>query len=79
MSEEQPSKGERVAKVMARAGLCSRREAERWIEEGRVQVNGERLKSPALAVSEVDIILVDGKALPARDLARLWRFHKPVG
>ena len=52
MTEEQSSKGERIAKVMARAGLCSRREAERWIEEGRVQVNGETLLSPALAVSD---------------------------
>ncbi len=79
MTEEQSSKGERIAKVMARAGLCSRREAERWIEEGRVQVNGETLLSPALAVSDDHSVVVDGKPLPARDLVRVWRFHKPVG
>lgn len=71
--------GERIAKVMARAGLCSRREAERWIGEGRVAVNGRVLDSPALTVDESDIITVDGKPLPQRPQARLWRYHKPEG
>jgi 23S rRNA pseudouridine2605 synthase len=70
---------ERIAKVMARAGLCSRREAERWIEEGRVVVNGETLKTPAVTVGDKDNILVNGRPLPQREAARLWRFHKPVG
>lgn len=72
-------KGERIAKVMARAGLCSRRDAERWIADGRVAVNGEVLKSPARTVTEDDEVMVDGEPLPVADRARLWRFHKPVG
>ena len=72
-------KGDRIAKVMARAGLCSRRKAEVWIAEGRVQVNGEVLKSPALNVTASDEVLVDGKPLPAAQKTRLWRYHKPVG
>jgi len=69
----------RIAKAMARAGLCSRREAERWIEEGRVRVNGQPLKSPALDVKPGDRIEVDGQPLPGAEPARLWRYHKPKG
>jgi 23S rRNA pseudouridine2605 synthase len=69
----------RIAKALARAGLCSRREAERWIEGGRVAVNGETLKSPARDVSPSDRILVDGNPLPAPEPPRLWRYHKPKG
>jgi 23S rRNA pseudouridine2605 synthase len=71
--------GERIAKVMARAGLCSRREAEAWIAEGRVKVNGEKLTSPARNVIERDDIRIDGKPLPDREKLRLWRYHKPRG
>jgi 23S rRNA pseudouridine2605 synthase len=71
--------GERIAKVMARAGLCSRRDAERWIAEGRVAVNGRVLDSPALVVSETDDVRVDGKPLAAPERMRLWRYHKPAG
>jgi 23S rRNA pseudouridine2605 synthase len=69
----------RVAKAMARAGLCSRREAERWIEQGRVSVNGSLLKSPARDVSERDRITVDDTPLPPAEPPRLWRYHKPRG
>jgi len=69
----------RIAKALARAGLCSRREAERWIEDGRVSVNGQVLKSPALDVSPTDKIVVDGNVLPAAEPPRLWRYHKPRG
>jgi 23S rRNA pseudouridine2605 synthase len=69
----------RIAKALARAGLCSRREAERWIAEGRVAVNGEVLASPARDVSTSDRILVDGNPLPAAEPPRLWRYHKPKG
>jgi 23S rRNA pseudouridine2605 synthase len=72
-------KGERIAKVMARAGLCSRREAEAWIAAGRVKVNGQLLRSPALNVTEADRVLVDGKPLRGAERPRLWRYHKPVG
>jgi 23S rRNA pseudouridine2605 synthase len=74
-----PTEPMRIAKALARAGLCSRREAERWIEDGRVSVNGEVLKSPARDVSPGDRILVDGNALPAAEPPRLWRYHKPRG
>ena len=70
---------ERIARVLARAGLCSRREAEEWIEAGRVSVNGEVLTSPALNVTAKDVILVDGEKLPERERTRLWLFHKPAG
>ena len=70
---------ERIAKVMARAGLCSRRDAERWIAEGRVMVNQEKLRTPAYNVKSDDIIKVDGKVLPEADRVRLWRYHKPRG
>jgi 23S rRNA pseudouridine2605 synthase len=69
----------RIAKALARAGLCSRREAERWIGEGRVSVNGQTLKSPARDVSPSDRILVDGNPLPVPAAPRLWRYHKPRG
>jgi 23S rRNA pseudouridine2605 synthase len=71
--------GERIAKVMARAGLCSRREAEAWIAAGRVKVNGQKIASPALNVTERDDIRVDGKPLPDKEKIRLWRYHKPRG
>lgn len=70
---------ERIAKVIARAGVCSRREAERLVEHGRVQVNGKVIDSPALNVSDEDEIIVDGKILPKKDKTRLWKFYKPVG
>jgi len=78
MSNE-PPKGDRIAKVLARAGLASRREAERMIEAGRVTVNGTKIDSPALNVTDKDRITVDGKPLAEPDAARLWLYHKPTG
>ena len=78
MSEEK-HKSERIAKRMARAGLCSRREAERWIEQGRVKVNGDMLETPAFTVSAADHIEVDGQVLQEAEEARLFLYHKPVG
>jgi 23S rRNA pseudouridine2605 synthase len=71
--------GERIAKVMARAGLCSRRQAELWIGAGRVSLNGKRLASPAVTVGPGDDIRIDGKPLAAPEPPRLWRYHKPKG
>lgn len=71
--------GERIAKVLARAGLASRREAEAMILAGRVAVNGKRIDSPALNVGPRDRISVDGKPLPEAEPARLWLYHKPLG
>lgn len=70
---------ERIAKVMARAGLASRREAEAWIAAGRVKVNGEVLKTPAVTVSSSDQIEVDGTQLPTRERTRLFLYNKPRG
>ncbi len=85
MNDEAPVKssevreGQRIAKVMARAGICSRRDAEAWIAEGRVSVNGKVLESPAFNVSETDHVRVDGKPLAAPERTRLFLFHKPRG
>lgn len=68
--------GDRIAKVLARAGLCSRREAERWIEAGRVTVDGKTIDSPALNVGPKARITVDGQPLGAPEPTRLWRHHK---
>lgn len=73
------TQGERIAKVVARAGVCSRREAERHIEQGRIAVNGIVLTSPACVVTETDVVTVDGKPLPAKEKTRVWRYHKPAG
>lgn len=70
---------ERLAKRMARAGLCSRREAEVWIANGRVNVNGKKITTPAFNVSESDAVKVDGKLLQAKEPAQLWLYHKPAG
>ncbi|MFC7703819.1 pseudouridine synthase [Plastorhodobacter daqingensis] len=71
--------GERIAKVLARAGLASRREAEKLVEAGRVSVNGKKIDSPALNVGPKDTILVDGKPLAAPEPARVWLYYKPLG
>ena len=71
--------GQRIAKVMARAGLCSRRDAEAWIEAGRVSVNGAILESPAFNVGPDDDVRIDGERLRAAERTRLFFFHKPRG
>lgn len=74
-----PSGPARIAKVIARAGLCSRREAEVWIADGRVSVNGAVIASPALNVAPGDRIAVDGALLPEPERTRLFRYNKPRG
>ena len=69
----------RIAKAMAHAGLCSRREAERWIEAGRVSLNGKELNTPAVTVTPDDTVTVDGKPMPLAGPVRMWRYHKPKG
>ncbi len=73
------AEGERIAKRIARAGLCSRRDAEAWIRAGRVAVNGTPVLTPALVLSDDDRITVDGQPLPEVARPRLWRYHKPAG
>ncbi len=71
--------GDRIAKILARAGVASRREAERMIEAGRVSVNGKVITSPALNVTGKDRIFVDGVRLAEPEPPRLWLYHKPTG
>lgn len=73
------TKKERIAKIMAHAGLCSRRDAEKWIAAGRVSVNGQVISTPATLVGEADVITVDGQPVGVRQPARLWCYHKPAG
>ena len=77
MSEEK--KSERIAKVLARAGVASRREAERMIAAGRIGVNGALIDSPALNVGPGDAVTVDGAPLAEPEPARVWLYHKPTG
>lgn len=76
---QQPPKGDRIAKVLSRAGIASRREAERMIEAGRISVNGEVIERAALNVTASDRITVDGKPISEPEPARLWLYHKPIG
>lgn len=78
MTQDDSSR-ERIAKRMARAGVASRREAERIIEAGRVKVNGKRIDTPALTVRPEDLITVDGREIAAVEGPRMWRYHKPAG
>lgn len=71
--------GDRIAKILARAGVCSRRDAERLIAEGRVKVNGAVLTTPAFKPAPGDDIRVDNRRIAAIEPPRLWRYHKPAG
>jgi 23S rRNA pseudouridine2605 synthase len=73
------SEGDRIAKVIARAGVCSRRDAEKLIAEGRVTLDGEKVTTPATKVGPDQVIAVDGKPLTEPEATRLWRYHKPSG
>jgi 23S rRNA pseudouridine2605 synthase len=77
--QEKNFAGERIAKFLARAGVASRREAERMVEAGRISVNGTILHSPAHNITDKDTVLVDGKPLQATSNTRLWLYHKPRG
>jgi len=75
----QEEQGDRIAKVIARAGHCSRRDAEKLIAEGRVLLNGNKVTTPAIRIGENDVIAIDGQPLAEKEPARLWRYHKPAG
>jgi 23S rRNA pseudouridine2605 synthase len=79
VANERQGRGERVAKAIARAGVCSRRDAERLIAAGRVAVNGRTLTTPAVTVTAEDVVTVDGAPLAPRERTRLWLFNKPKG
>ncbi|MEM8936119.1 MAG: pseudouridine synthase [Pseudomonadota bacterium] len=75
----QNEEGERIAKFLSRAGIASRREAERLIEQGLVSVDGKTLETPAFKVTPQMDIRVDGSRVGAPEAPRLWRYHKPSG
>jgi 23S rRNA pseudouridine2605 synthase len=79
LSDEAAPRGDRIAKFLARAGVASRRDAERLLAEGKVVVNNVRVDHPATFVSPGDIVVVDGTVVDAPQRARLWRYHKPDG
>ncbi len=70
---------ERIAKFLARAGVCSRRDAEKLIEQKRITVNGETVETPAFLVDGSETVLFDGEKIKAKDKTRLWLYHKPAG
>ncbi len=70
---------ERIAKFLARSGVCSRREAEKLIEQGRISVNGETVETPAFLVDGSETVLFDGEKIQKKDKTRLWLYHKPAG
>jgi len=74
-----PERGERIAKWLARAGVASRRDAERLVAEGHVRLNAALVKHPATFVSSDDVVAVDGVVVDAPGRTRLWRYHKPPG
>jgi 23S rRNA pseudouridine2605 synthase len=74
-----PPRGERIAKWLARAGVASRRDAEKLVTEGRVKLNNQVVAHPATFVVAGDIVLVNGQVVDAPERTRLWRYHKPVG
>lgn len=78
-TQTEPAKGERIAKFLARAGVASRREAERMIDDGMVSVNGKLLDTPAFLVTDADTVTINGKIISAPETTRMWIYHKPVG
>lgn len=77
--ESSAPRGERIAKALARAGVASRRDIERMIEDGRIKLGGQIVTHPATFVQPGDIMLVDGKPVDSPERTRLWRYHKPDG
>jgi 23S rRNA pseudouridine2605 synthase len=79
MTTDEPPRGERIAKWLARAGVASRRDAEKLVAEGRVRLNNTAVTHPATFVTDGDIVVVNGAVVDAPERTRLWRYHKPVG
>ena len=77
--DTKPPEGDRIAKVLARAGVASRRDAEKMILAGRIAVNGKIIDRAALNITDADKVTVDGKPMPPPEPPRLWLYHKPIG
>ena len=78
-ASDTPREGDRIAKLLARAGIASRRDIERMIAEGRIALNGEVLTTPATILTSLRGVTVDGKVVKEPSPARLFLFHKPAG
>ena len=74
-----PARGDRIAKYLARAGVASRRDAERLLAEGKIRLNNVTVTHPATFVTPGDLVTVAGKLVEQPDRTRLWRYHKPEG
>ncbi len=79
MTEDTPDRGERIAKFLARAGVASRRDAEKLVADGRVRLNNEPVTHPATFVQPGDLVQANGTLVDPPERARLWRYHKPTG
>jgi 23S rRNA pseudouridine2605 synthase len=80
MSDSAPTeRGERIAKWLARAGVASRRDAEKLITDGKVKINNAVITHPATFVAKGDLVVVNGTLVSEPDRTRLWRYHKPTG
>ena len=79
MTEAVTERGERIAKWLARAGVASRRDAEKLLAEGRIRLNGAPVTHPATFVNPDDVVQVNGRVVDSPERAKLWRYHKPEG
>ena len=79
MSETEQPRGDRIAKFLSRAGIASRRDAERMLAEGAISLNGKKVTHPATFITTDDVVQVNGKVVDQPDRTRVWRYHKPEG
>ena len=78
-ASDDPARGERIAKWLARAGVASRRDAEKLVESSQVRLNNQPVTHPATFVQPGDVVQVAGRVVDQPDRSRLWRYHKPDG
>jgi 23S rRNA pseudouridine2605 synthase len=79
LADDSTQDGERISKLIARAGVCSRRDAEKLIAEGHVTLDGEKITNQGVRAGPDQVIAIDGKPLKAAEPTRLWRYHKATG
>jgi 23S rRNA pseudouridine2605 synthase len=79
LADDSSETGERIAKIIARAGLCSRRDAEKLIADGRITLDGQRVTAQGTRGLPGQTIAIDGRPLKQAEPTRLWRYHKPTG
>jgi len=79
MTDAEEKRGDRIAKWLSRAGVASRRDAERMLTEGAVRLNGQVVTHPATFIAPGDVVQVNGKVVDQPERTRVWRYHKPEG